>query len=82
MMAVKRLTQIGKGKSIFIDFKTGICFYRIESDEFDAPSCYEGRTDRDGPFTRIILPGGGIYDVVESPEEITKAINGKVHTPD
>jgi hypothetical protein len=81
-MAIKRLTQIGKGKSIFIDFETGISFYRIESDEFDPSSCYEGRTDRDGAFTRITLPWGGVYDVVESPEEITKAINGMVHGGD
>jgi hypothetical protein len=33
IMAVKRLTQIGKGKPIFIDFETGISFCRIESDE-------------------------------------------------
>jgi hypothetical protein len=77
-MAVKRLTQIGNGKSICIDFATGISFYRIESDEFDSSSCYEGRTDRDGAFTRITLPGGGVYDVLESPEEITRAINGMV----
>jgi hypothetical protein len=81
-MAIKRLTQIGKGKSIFIDFETGISFYRIESDEFDPSSCYEGRTDSDGAFTRITLPWGGVYDVVESPEEITKAINGMVHRGD
>jgi hypothetical protein len=81
-MAIKRLTQIGKGKSIFIDFETGISFYPVESDEFDASSCYEGRTDRDGPFTRIVLPGGRIYDVVESPEEIAKAISEKVHRGD
>ena len=78
-MAFKRLTQIGKGKSIFIDFETGISFYQIESDEFDASSCYEGRTDRDGAFTRIALPGGAVYDVEESPEEITKAIAGTAH---
>jgi hypothetical protein len=81
-MAVKRLTQIGKGKSIFIDFETGISFYRIESDEFDPSSCYEGRTDRDGAFTRIVLPGGGVYDVVEAPEEIAKAITGPTHRGD